>query len=1180
MTPFEQTVTHQINAASPLLSAWVGANAGSGKTRVLTNRVARLLLAGANPSRILCITYTKAAAAEMAERLFKLLGEWALQDDAQLADDLQKLEGSDAPRRSGPELSKARQLFARALETPGGLKIQTIHAFCSHVLKRFPLEAGVPPGFGEMEESEATLLIEQALNQTAEDAHKDEQLATAFWHLGKTFGANRTPEVLRNFINQRQQFETIKHANGGITPMLERLADELGVTVSTNQEELIAAALDHFPVSEMQRTAECLKIGTKTDKDFADILIVASTTENLSNKFDKICSHFLTTKKKPRARLTHKAVQEAFPELDTQLKSIQSVIIETIDLLKGIDILQDTTHFFKVSQHLLSHYEKLKWSRGVLDFDDLIIRTRNLFDKGEHAAQWVMYKLDNGLEHILIDEAQDTSPGQWNVIERPLGEFFSQEETRDQQRTVFVVGDEKQSIYSFQGADTNLFREKSIDLSKKINELADFENIPLTLSFRSTAPILNFVDASFDDKTAMEGMGEQIPLKHGVHRSGEAGLVELWPLTPKPEKLENNPWDAPIDTKPANNPVAQLCGHVAKTIAQWLGNDILVSQGRPINPGDIIILVQRRGPLFKQIIKSLTQSNIPVAGADRLALLSETSIQDLLSYARCILLPEDDLSLAETLKSPFFDIDDDNLYSLAADRKSSLWETLQSRHQENKLWRRAYTEISTARKIALTHGPYDLYVNLLDQGSRQNNEQTGRQRLYSRLGSACGDPINAFIRQVLDYEAKHPRNLQAFVTWFEDNAGELKRELDQESNAVRIMTVHGAKGLEGNIVFLLDAHERPSTGKLGPLYKLTPAKNINGPLPAIPAIVRSKDKHTACTNVSVEELKENAFEEYRRLFYVAATRAKDRLYICGLDKGSNSAREEKLYNDDSWYNLAEKSFDRLQTSKTPIKRLTDFPWEGEGWHFSCAQTVEVDNTNKKNLENTDSKPNAPDWLTQPCPCEKLVEHLSPSTLADYHEDKAGHDRTTLVNTPEGYSPVGNENKFLRGRTLHRLLELLPDYPQGEHSILADRIIEKLAPELSVETKMEWRDEALRIIGDINFAPVFTQSSRAEVSIGGTPPGARAGIVINGQIDRLAINGNQLLIVDYKTNQPPPLHERDVADAYLAQMAAYRGLMQALYPDKTVKAGLLWTYEARLMMLSDKLLDHAFSRFLT
>ncbi|MEE2690081.1 MAG: double-strand break repair helicase AddA [Pseudomonadota bacterium] len=1152
MTPLEETANAQRAAADPDVSAFVAANAGAGKTRVLTDRVARLLLAGARPDRVLCITFTKAAAAEMATRLFKLLGEWALADDAKLAEKLAKLEGGER-RREARDFAEARRLFARALETPGGLKIQTIHSFCEGVLKRFPLEAGVAPGFSVIEDAEAAALASAAIDQTARRSLTDDGLGDAMRRLAERKGPGLVREMLLSKITGRQSLDAALAATGGWAEMISQTARALGVGEKVDEAAIFREAASLVDDNDMRRLQEALLAGGIKAREAAvgpaAAYLNAASDEG---RYEALRSLFLTQGGTPRASVVDKPAKKAAPWAEEFCRDRQESFARLADELKAARIFADTRAFLTLLEAAHAAYEALKASRARLDYDDLIVYARRLFSTRE-AAAWALYKLDQGLEHILLDEAQDTSPAQWAVVEGPLGEFFAGEGARERRRTFFAVGDQKQSIYSFQGADATLFKAKRADLGKKIAAVAPFVEKPLHLSFRTTAPVLAFVDALFEDADAREGLGEDGPVEHKIIREGEAGLVELWPLTPRPERKEATPWDAPLNLVTEDNPVRLLAGAVAATIREWLDKrEPLRSAGRPVAPGDVLILVQSRGALFHEIIRALGETGIPVAGADRLKLLEDAAAEDILSYAETVLLDTDDLSLAETLKSPFFGLTDDDLFTLTRERTGSLWRRLVARADERPEWAKARDEIRMARRVALKEGAYAFLNHILDTGA-----PSGRRRLYARLGASSRETIDELLRQALDYELKNPRSLQGFLGWARKNAGEIKREMDQASGSARVMTVHGAKGLEAPIVFLLDAHKQPVTSKIGPALELPPPAG-GGP-PGLFAIAGVKSEDSVVTAAARERETRLHYEEYRRKLYVGATRARDRLYICGIESGNVRDPSAKETSVKTWHALSVDAFNRLGD----VNRFPHPCGWGDVLRIETPQTATPKHDDRAPIA---AMPPAPAFLFSTPPSETPPLRLAPSRLADDAEAAA---------EPAAFSPLRARDRFLRGRALHRLLELLPAVEPEKRAAVADRLLQRLAADVDGTERERWRDEVLAVLRDPSFAPVFTPRSRAEVAIAGAPKGARPGIVINGAIDRLAVENGKVLIVDYKTNRPPPARVEEASPAYIAQLAAYRALLQEIYPGHQIDCALLWTYEARLMRIPPALLDHAF-----
>ncbi len=1148
MTPLEETTNNQRAAAEPVRSVFVMANAGSGKTRVLTNRVARLLLAGAPPQKILCITFTKAAAAEMAERLFSVLGDWALASDEKLLKELAELEGPKAGPKSADDLAHARRLFARALETPGGLKIQTIHSFCESVLRRFPIEAGAPPGFIVAEDAQAAALMNAALDGIAADARDDAVLSAAFARLS----------LKRNESDLRQLLTAAAAKSGAhdLDAAMAELAQALAINPDETPETIIRDFLAEISVEELRRAYHGLAAEGAKPQAAAKRLSAyfsASTDEERWDVLLKTC--LVADQSKTVNQIATKTTDKHDPWVGPYVNTLKELVFNELQELKAHALYDDTLAFWRLTAALTERYAEAKASRAMLDFNDLIDRAQALFHR--HEAAWIMYKLDYGVDHVLIDEAQDTSPGQWAVVENLFADFFGGLGAREVSRSFFAVGDMKQSIYSFQGADVGLFKAKEISLGEQLAAVTDYRNVQLKTSFRTTEPVLSFVDAAFNDPLAAEGLGEYPIPAHGVCREGEAGLVELWPLTPRPGTKEINPWDAPVDAPEAGHPVRVLCERVAGTIKGWLDTkEELASRGRAIRAGDIMILVQSRGPLFREVIQRLSAAGVPVAGPDRLRLADDPAVEDMLSYARFALTDRDDLSLAEILKSPLFGFDDDaDLFPLAYGRDGALWKSLRDHADENEKWKRAAEEIAEARRIAHAQGPYAFFSHVQETG-----ELSGRQRFFERLGEASSDAMDELLRQALDFENGNPRSLREFVAWFESASGDIKREMERENDSVRVMTVHGAKGLEADIVFLLDAHRKANMRNIGPVLD-----REDGP----PLISWSKGGDVVLSEAARVGKTELAYQEYRRLFYVATTRARDRLYICGVEQGNSKNPQDKAVGVKSWHALAHDGFarllERVETGDTPF-------WDGGEaplLRISCPQTKSA---KKDKADAATPKVAAPSWLKQRAADEPPPLRLTPSKLAG-EDDGAGRAEAG----GPAYSPVTGSDRYFRGRTLHRLLELLPDIAPEKREAAADRLLARLAPEVAADERARWRDEVLHVLRDPQFAKVFAPGSMAETPIVGRPKGLPETARLNGQIDRLAVTEQRVLVVDYKTNRPPPKRVEDADPAYVAQLAAYRALLQEIYPNREIACALLWTYDAQLMAVPSEMLDHAFAR---
>ncbi len=1134
----DETTGHQRLAADPAISAFVSANAGSGKTRVLTNRVARLLLDGVSPASILCITFTKAAAAEMADRLFKLLGGWALADDAALTKGLNDLSGEDGRARSPAELSRARRLFAQALETPGGLKIQTIHSFCEGVLKRFPLEAGIPPGFSVIDAIEARRLARGAAEAVALRIGKDRALGDAFAHLLSRVKGDVLRALLEEAVTaRRRDFALAAHD-------WSQSAGTVRIALSISGEESAKAILRRLasirPTSDLMRARDGLDASGGNPKRYcADPLSRFLAAQDDEGRLAALTKLFIKSDGSPRESFGAAATAAIDPWIEGFLADTRRDFLDQLDLYRSLLAYEDTKAFYAVVERISASYAEAKAARAALDFDDLIALTLILLT-GKNAADWVLYKLDQGLDHILLDEAQDTGPDAWDVIERPLAEFLAGAGARPSPRTFFAVGDKKQSIYSFQGADAKLFDGKSIDLGEKIAAAGPFKNLPLKASFRTTAPVLQFVDRVFARHKVFEGVSDAPP-EHHCTREGAAGSVELWPLVPYEKAGQASAWDAPFDQSSAANPKRVLAEAIATTIAGWLETGAtLQSQGRPIAAGDIMILVQKRGGLFHEMIRALARRGVPVAGPDRLKLVEDQGALDLLSYARAALHEGDDLSLAEVLKSPFFTISEDSLFDLAHAREGRLWEALLRRQKERPEWSAAAREIEASRAVALKEGPVAFFMHILETGA-----PSGWRRIAARLGAPSREPLEEFLRLALDFEAKNPRSLRLFVDAVAASDAEANRESAEAGASVRVMTAHKSKGLEAPIVFILDAHAPPKEASKDLLQIAEGPKGARVPLLGI-----GEGKRAPSLAASAAKKKTAAWDEYRRLLYVAATRAEDRLIVCGHQLGNRSYPESSTPEMRTWHALA-------LDAMGPETETGDERFGGLVRRLASPQTA-APKLKQQHAAPAGAAAALPAFLSAPAPAEKRPRRLSPSMLAP--------------ETDDAYRPGRREAAFLRGRILHRLLELLPGLDPSQRPEAALR----LARRMGAEAGEALAAEAMRVIEDPQFAPVFAPGGLSEVAIGGAPKGARSGLVLSGQIDRLAIGKGRILIVDYKTNRPPPAQLADVAPGYIAQLAAYRALLQEIYPAHEIEAALLWTYDARLMPVPADALDRAFA----
>ncbi|MDP2619218.1 MAG: double-strand break repair helicase AddA [Hyphomicrobiales bacterium] len=1140
----------QTTASDPAHSAWVSASAGSGKTFVLARRVLRLLRRGVDPGRILCLTFTRAAAAEMAKRVFADLGKWATMSDKALVKELADLER----RPPQPEdLNEARKLFARALETPGGIKIQTIHAFAERVLHQFPFEANVAAHFDVLDEATAADLQDRAEAAVIAGAARDSggPLAAALDTLASFSGEIQFSKLVSAVVSERETLRRWIREQGDLDAALDDLAMALGVDPNDDPAALKQSIANSplFPPSDWPAAIDALmSSGAKTDADRAGDLAraLAAGGEARSEAYQSV---FFTGQGKPRTRLMTKTLADAHPDLAVRLADEHERLAAIVEQLRSQEAHAASAALFRLADAVLDRYAALKQARGLLDYDDLIAKTHALLTRVE-AAQWVLYKLDGGIDHILIDEAQDTSPQQWEIVRMLAEEGLAGEGAREAERTLFAVGDEKQSIYSFQGADPVKFDEMRRYFERRVGEAGrPWARVPLTVSFRSGPAVLEAVDRVFAAPEAREGLAAgATPVVHEPVRDKAPGLVELWaPETAEP-RTTPDPWDAPLDRFDSESPRARLAIRIAATIAGWrTDKTLLQSQGRPIAPGDILILVRRRNEFVDALVAALRAKNIPVAGADRLVLRDHIAVMDLLAAADVALLPEDDLSLATVLKSPLVGLDEERLFALCANRTGTLWQALEAGRAEAP-YPDAFAFVSQLRARADFGPPFAFFAAVL-------GPMKGRRKLLSRLGPEAADALDEFLNLALAYERGAAASLQGFVQWMRGQSADIKRNMEQAKGEVRIMTVHGAKGLEAPIVFLPDTCEVPGGRHDGPLFTLEAPSRVPGAAAPLVWAPGKQETQPQAVQAARERVRAAQMAEYRRLLYVAMTRAEDCLYVCG-------AQATKTLPEGCWYELIANA---LRPVLTPLAGKSGE--EPVAWQFARGTAAAAGPFVAEEAEPEEELPN---WARRPAPQPgPAAIPLIPSAMIEAGEERGPQHLGTEAATRAA--------ALARGNLIHRLLERLPEVAAAARPQAALQLLQRFAPELADAERRQIAEEVLALIGHVDLAPLFGPDSRAEVSIGG-PIGrdAQSGrpIMISGQIDRLVVREDAVLIADFKTNRQVPASAGEAPRAYVAQLAAYRAALQKLFPGKTIEALIIWTAGPVAMPMPGALLDQA------
>jgi ATP-dependent helicase/nuclease subunit A len=1119
----------QLRASNPVISAWVSANAGSGKTQVLVHRVIRLLLDGTLPERILCITFTNAAAAEMSKRLFRDLGEWIAVDDAAL---LEKIGALTGEKRDSISVPRARRLFASALDAPGGLKIQTIHAFCERLLQRFPIEAGVVPGFGVLSEQSAAELLSAAgrlvLTGEVSDAEA-ESIRTVVRYAGaQAFDELlkellKRPDLARQFADaesRRRALEAVLRLSPGTT--LQSIAELAVAGMDRPAYARAAAALDKLGNSagKLARLIRAAITGLSPDRAFAALRSMCLTKEGeLRQNFPPV----------RLARADRAAALFLRSELDR--------LLPLFERYRAAAVLEASTALLHLGAKIIGNYERAKRALGSYDYDDLIFKSRGLFASPAHRG-WILYKLDAGIDHILIDEAQDTSPEQWQIIQNLTEDFFAGAGARGETvRTVFAVGDEKQSIFSFQGADPRFFQAMRGYFARRIREAGStLEQVPLTVSFRSTQTVLEAVDAVFTNEV------------HEPTRLGAAGLVEIWPLEEGRNPPERQPWRAPIDFGLTDEPRRCLARRIARTIRGWIeGKEMLVSRGRPIEPSDILILVRNRTTLMDELVRALKLEGLPVAGADRLELTTHIAVMDLIALGHFACLPQDDQMLACVLKSPLVErddgrmIDDDDLFDLAHGRgTSTLWQRLEEAVAGGKPYRAAHAKLVAWHRDAGWKPPYEFFSAVL-------NEHEGFARMTARLGAEAAEPLGEFLSRCLDYDQEYAPSLTGFLTWISAQGAVIKRDMDLGSGEIRVMTVHGAKGLESNIVILPDTCSVPERGLHPKIF--FPRLEIDGRTLEVPLWRVRLDRDPELITALRDEYQERQLDEHDRLLYVAMTRAADRLYVCGSSS--------KVLNDRCWY----RRIDGALRAKNLGHVLNDD--DGRSiWRHAHPQRGEAREQRASSQSPAPLNEALPLWAKTSAPVEApSLPWLAPSRASEALA--LGRRAAEEMRSPLAQAPGA---RYRRGAIIHRLLQSLPALPAELRDRRAKSYLAFKGHGLTADEQDEIAATVMRLINDHAFGAVFAEGSIAEAPIIARVNIAGAIIPVSGLIDRLVIGPEQVLILDFKSNRPPPATIDTVDPSYARQLALYRRAMLELFPGRAVRAALLWTEGPKLMEL--------------
>ncbi len=1116
MKPLLPLLDVQAAGALPDGNAWMSASAGTGKTQVLTARVLRLLLAGAPPERILALTFTKAGAAEMQERIFTRLAGWVAAGDTALKSDLAAINAATDPET----VARARRLFARTLDAPGGLQVQTIHGFAQSLLASFPVEAGIAPGFQALDDRSALALRGQVLAEVIEAAGDDPGFIADVGAISIASGETRIAAIAATLVAHYPAIRALG-AEAGFAAKLRRA---FGVPGAGSADEVFAAAVAGLDLAALARLAAVNDAdGGKQALQRSDTLRwwLALSPDARPAHFETLCAVFHKQDGEPRATLVPGG-KKANPAEIAAADALCDAVTAVARLRDALDASETAARHLRVGARLGAAYAAHKHRAGVIDYDDMIARAAALLKSETGAAAWVRFKLDQRIDHLLVDEAQDTNEAQWDIVGALTDEFFAGEGARDAVRTLFVVGDFKQAIFSFQGSDPRIFAGRQGHFRDLAGDAQrDWRDLPMTVSFRSVPAVLEVVDAVVDDLGAAAfGMTEPIPA-HEAHRKDLIGRVTLWPPLVSDagdggdEAGDDAPWLPAAQVRMAQKLGAQ--------IAAWLDPATaldLPARGRACRPEDILVLVRSRGEFVGALVAALHDRRVPVAGVDRLRLTAPLAVQDCLALVRFALQPDDDLTCAALLTSPFIGIDQDALFALAHDRRGTLWSAVRDAGGPA----RAFLDAVLA--LADFSAPYEFLEQIL------SGPLAGRAKLLARLGEEARDQVAALLGEALAFERANAPSLQGFLAWVEADDIDLKRDPDAPVDAVRIMTVHGAKGLQAPVVVLADATRPPARDASG--HVMLALDRGDEPVPVFHGGKGARIERIAR---EVETKAKEAREEHWRLLYVALTRAEDLLFV----GGALGVRDQGVAPPDSWY----------AAIRHAVAVTWDYPAEDDPLWGSAV----VHRAGTICLPEPPRAPPpvlgaVPAWARTLAPVEaRPPRPLSPSAIA----------ADDIAQPPPGPAAQAAAR---RGRLLHTLFERLPEVAPAERAAAAAAWLARTAPDLDAGQQAVLARSALDIIADPRFAEVFGPEALAEAPIAATV----GDIVVAGTVDRLLVTPDAVRVVDFKTGTTVPKTPAAVAPYHLRQMAAYAAALAVIFPGRRIEAALLYTHNATLIEL--------------
>ncbi|WP_369821018.1 double-strand break repair helicase AddA [Novosphingobium sp. CCH12-A3] len=1138
---------NQAHAVHPQRTVWLSASAGTGKTQVLSARVLRLLLQeGVEPEQILCLTFTKAGAAEMATRVNEVLASWVRLPEIELA---AQLKAIGAP--FGPEtVARARSRFAAVLDCPGGgLRIETIHAFCQWLLASFPVEAGLRPGSRAMEDRDRALLVRQVLAEllVSAEIEGDEALIDGLASLSRRMSEDQVEAFL---LRCAGALDLWTGPGAWQPPLRPRINRVIGLGEDDGPESLAAmCADDRFDCESVRRCMEMNSAwGTKSGIETANTLgdWLAAGPEGRLNTFAALKSQFLTAKDEAKSTTNIEKKQPGYADYAARVIACVEAVKARKAQLDLADLLETA---LTIGRRFALAWSDAKAREGFIDFDDQIRTAADLLTK-RTSAEWIRFKLDRRFDHILVDEAQDTNASQWEIVlEGLVSDFFTGEGQRGPAvRTLFVVGDYKQAIFGFQGTSPENFAQASLRVREQLDQVAQILSDPdrkllelgLGQSFRTSRPILEFVDRAIDH-LGWDRLGlDRKPERHvGLDIPGTVGLWKIVGDDAPDEEDDGGGGDQGGGDEGAESwlsrPDRKLADQIALQVKAWIDSGFPLGKAqRHAGAGDVMVLVRKRKELAGLIVARLHARGVPVAGVDRLRLGAPLAVKDLVAALRFAAQPLDDLNLAALLVSPLIGWSQEDLLEHGYRRQGvRLWDwlrqnegpaTFATMEQLRSLLARADFDPPQVLLHWLLVGPWD-----------------GRRRLVARLGREANDPIDELLNAAIAFSSANVPSLIGFLQWFDAGEGELKREAGKADGLVRVMTVHGSKGLQAPIVILADAADDPD---LSPPRGLELVEDVLGSVRKVPLPSLRKEEKAPAVLEAEAEAKRAEREEHWRLLYVAMTRAEEALFIAGA-KGKRRRKGAGDLPEDSWYAQLEPLFEGDWRSD---------PLWGAVKQIGGPASLKGQPAKRSGRSARIEVPEVLRAAVGPEP--RPPRPLAPSSLG---EDEA----------PDPPAPPGPHAMLAarRGTLLHRLIERLPELPVERRQEAGLAWLARMASDFDNSDHRAMVADAIAVIDQPGWNDVFGPDSLAEVPLAAVVGGR----VVSGTVDRLVISDKGIRIVDFKTARRPPASLEEIPAAYIRQMAAYVAALEAIHPGLPVEAALLYTHTPQLFVIPDDLI---------